>query len=96
MLRMRLGYTQHLQRLHKQTMAEHSHMKTPVDEDREYDMWHAKQQEARRVKSEDRNRLESLASPARQRLRSASDSPKHQVSAKARVPVGIHPSVYIF
>ena len=50
MLRMRLGYTQHLQRLHKQTMAEHSHMKTPVDEDREYDMWHAAQQEARRLK----------------------------------------------
>ena len=50
MLRMRLGFNEQLQRLHERTMAKHSHMKTPADEDHEYTLWHEAQQEARRLK----------------------------------------------
>ena len=50
MLRMRRDFTAGLQRLHERTMAEHSHMKTPADEDREYAAWYDAQQEARRLK----------------------------------------------
>ena len=50
MLRMRRDFTTGLQRLHERTMAKHSHMKTPADEDREYEVWHDAQQQARRLK----------------------------------------------
>ena len=50
MLRMRKGFTKYLERLHQHTMAEHSHMKTSADEDREYEIWQAAQEQARRLK----------------------------------------------
>ena len=43
MLRMRLDFTQQLQRLHVRTLAKHSSMKTPEDEEKAMDLWDKQQ-----------------------------------------------------
>ncbi len=53
MLRMRLDFSKHLERLHERTLAKHSHMKSRADEDRAYELWReAQTQQTKRRKAE--------------------------------------------
>ena len=53
MLRMRSDFTKNLERLHQRTLAKHSPMKTPEDEDRAHELWSdAQAQGAKRRKAE--------------------------------------------
>ena len=57
MLRMRLEFTERLQRLHERTLAKHSTMKTPEDEVRALELWDMQRQRVGKKQRRDGPRM---------------------------------------